>query len=678
MGTVCCSREVESSSSLFGEHAPLPKLPKKHGPAGPGGTSLEVEKGRDSQPSQIPRKNKRTSLANGRSVSEQCGFQVYKAAENETEWLNEVVRRLWEYIEQSIRTLLFEDITARIREECADVPILKGFAFTNCTFGSDRPTFSQMKVRSKGDLLEVFVEIDWDAPMSEIAVSLGSMKLGMQHIQLRGSILLVLSPLLGKMPLAGGLSVTFPDPPMLEWQWTGAAGMGVTGIAGALQEVMALNIKEIIVHAIFEKLVVPSRVYIDIAGLAKERHLPLEKRIENYRSPDPIGVLQLTILEARDLPVADFGLAGGSSDPYVVVKIGTTTWTTLKRVKTLNPKWGKAHSMDFLVYHMEQKLFVDVFDSDLLSKDDLLGYVSLDGKRPRIRDLDEEQAEKEWQLHEGGKLRMICRFRDLSEDFVEACFLNCNEECRPEGLIPSKSLRACSLCGEGSFFNFIRCGACFADAGRYECSKCGFRCCGRCWQKRRPAAAILRVCLREGLVPLEDAKTGVVLGVNIEGGETQWSAMSVRPSYEEITEQSEAQRWIQNLCSRFDRASVASCLEISAQRLQQALDEARDNIHATQALDILGQEPVIWDHALHFLLRDPHEELCATVVYRSTRCKFERQLRLWGEGGDGSNHNQRYNLPTSGEPKELTWTFPLDVNKSASVFVEVTLQGLCR
>lgn len=133
-------------------------------------------------------------------------------------------------------------------------------------------------------------------------------------------------------------------------------------------------------------------VYIDIAGLAKERHLPLEQRIENYRSPDPIGVLQVTILEARDLPVADFGLAGGSSDPYVVVKIGTTKWTTSKRVKTLNPHWGKAHSMDFLVYHMEQKLFVDVYDSDLLSKDDLLGYVSLDGKRPRIVDLDEEQA----------------------------------------------------------------------------------------------------------------------------------------------------------------------------------------------------------------------------------------------------------------------------------------------
>ena len=46
--------------------------------------------------------------------------------------------------------------------------------------------------------------------------------------------------------------------------------------------------------------------------------------------------------------------------------------------------------MDFLVYHMEQHLFVDVYDSDLLSKDDLLGYVCVEGeRRPRISDLDD-------------------------------------------------------------------------------------------------------------------------------------------------------------------------------------------------------------------------------------------------------------------------------------------------
>ena len=83
------------------------------------------------------------------------------------------------------------------------------------------------------------------------------------------------------------------------------------------------------------------QVFIDVAGLAKSRHLPQDQRIENYRSPDPIGVLSVTLLEASSLPAADFGFAGGSSDPYVVVKIGSKSWQSLKRMKTLNPKWGR-------------------------------------------------------------------------------------------------------------------------------------------------------------------------------------------------------------------------------------------------------------------------------------------------------------------------------------------------
>ena len=83
------------------------------------------------------------------------------------------------------------------------------------------------------------------------------------------------------------------------------------------------------------------QVFIDIADLAKSRHLPQDQRIENYRSPDPIGVLHVTLLGATALPAADFGFAGGSSDPYVVVKIGSKSWQSLRRMKTLNPKWGR-------------------------------------------------------------------------------------------------------------------------------------------------------------------------------------------------------------------------------------------------------------------------------------------------------------------------------------------------
>lgn len=362
--------------------------------------------------------------------------------------------------------------------------------------------------------------------------------------------------------------------------------------------------------------------------------------------------------------------------------------------------------MDFLVYHMEQKLFVDVYDSDLLSKDDLLGYVCADAetltakdhgkeapRRPRISDLDENEEIKEWQLNEGGTLKMICRFREISELLVAAPFsLNCNNQCHEEGLQPTKNPRACHLCGEGSVLNMMRCGACFGDPGRYECPTCGFRCCGRCWKERRPASALLRVCLREGLVPLEDAKNGVVLGVSLEG-ETQWSPVSVRPTYEDMAEQSEVQRWIKNLCSRFDRASVASCLEISAERIQQVLNEARDT---TPTVDILGQEPVIWDHALHFLIREPHEDMCARVIYKG-RSRYERDVRLLSDKTEfqvkgkhvkgHKGHDRKVDghgvptSPTDGEdgkpiPTPRTWTFPLEAGSRASAFVEVTLQGL--
>ena len=82
----------------------------------------------------------------------------------------------------------------------------------------------------------------------------------------------------------------------------------------------------------------------------------------------------------------------------------TILWGLIFSVQILATSHPRAHAMDFLVHHMEQKLFVDVYDSDLLSKDDLLGYVCADAeiftatdhgqetqRRPRISDLDENE-----------------------------------------------------------------------------------------------------------------------------------------------------------------------------------------------------------------------------------------------------------------------------------------------
>ena len=113
-------------------------------------------------------------------------------------------------------------------------------------------------------------------------------------------------------------------------------------------------------------------------------------------------------VQARNLPAADFGFTGkGSSDPYVVIKIGSSSFQTSCQVKTLNPVWGPAHSCDLLVYHMEQHVFVEVWDSDLVTADDLLGHVEKGGKRPTVADfVEKSETERWWTLETEEKMEI--------------------------------------------------------------------------------------------------------------------------------------------------------------------------------------------------------------------------------------------------------------------------------
>ena len=429
---------------------------------------------------------------------------------------------MWAYIEASIRKMLLETVTESIQQNNADVPLLNTFRFTQCSFGDNRPKFPSLKVRSKGNLMEFVIQMDWDATGSEIAVSLGSMAVGMKNIQLRGPLLLVFSPLLNELPITGAMSITFPDPPEFKWEWTGI---------GSAFKALAGTVEKTIVDAIFEPLVVPSRVYIDIAGLASSRKEPLESRVESYRTPDPIGVLHMAILEAKDLPIADFGFAGGSSDPYVVVKIGSSQWQTAKLKRTLNPVWGQAHSRDFLIHHMEQHVFVDVYDSDIISFDDLLGFVVVKEsgescRRPTVSELTKAGQEKWWPLSgDKGEVKIRCFFREVDDDMVtiDPIFVSCNQKCDllDPGGNPGATRSSCSLCGASLKSWKLSCTPCGSFDGK-ECPTCNFRVCRPCSVERRPAAAMLRVCIREGLVPAEDVHDGVVLGVSFEGHRCCW------------------------------------------------------------------------------------------------------------------------------------------------------------
>ena len=91
--------------------------------------------------------------------------------------------------------------------------------------------------------------------------------------------------------------------------------------------------------------------------------------------------IDVVIIEGLDLPAADFG---GTSDPYTVLSIrNVQTKAVLEKVraktsvkkKTLDPQWNERFYLKGL--SVDQELFLAVYDSDMLSADDLLGIASI-------------------------------------------------------------------------------------------------------------------------------------------------------------------------------------------------------------------------------------------------------------------------------------------------------------
>ena len=255
----------------------------------------------------------------------------------------------------------------------------------------------------------------------------------------------------------------------------------------------------------------------------------------------------------------------------------------------------------------------------------------------------------------------------------------------------------------------------------------------------RPLPGILRVCIREGLVPPEDATEGVVVGVKFEE-EMHWSKASYTPHYVEESGRSEAQKWIRNLCARFDKASVSKCLGMKPDKIQEVLDMSIPEPHQSDLLQQdsrmtpnigpkhcitrtvtksscscrscalavlahlapqhlsprhigeLGQEPVIWDHALHYLIRNPHSDIAATVVYKGKSAKVEQKVHVFSGKKLAAakkaaqrlvGKKKKLQVPSmpstlACENMEATWTLELDANakQTADIFVEISLTPL--
>jgi len=98
--------------------------------------------------------------------------------------------------------------------------------------------------------------------------------------------------------------------------------------------------------------------------------------------------LQLTIVGARNLIAAD---SNGKSDPYAILKIGSHWKTKTKTIKkVLNPQWNQTYMVE-LREPEKLTLEIEVFDEDLIGKDDSLGVATFP-----LKDLPKGKEHTEW------------------------------------------------------------------------------------------------------------------------------------------------------------------------------------------------------------------------------------------------------------------------------------------
>uniref|UniRef100_A0A8D0C6G4 Extended synaptotagmin 3 n=1 Tax=Salvator merianae TaxID=96440 RepID=A0A8D0C6G4_SALMN len=243
------------------------------------------------------------------------------------EWLNKILEQTWPYFGAIMEKTFKEVLEPKIRAKNVH---LKTCTFTKIQLGD--------KVRT-------------------VEVKLSKFKVGVNGVQLYGTLRVILEPLLTDVPFFGAVTIFFIQKPHLEINWAGLTNLldapGISFLSDSL-----------IQDLIAARLVLPNRVTI-----------PLKKNmnIANLRFPVPRGVVRVYLLEAENLVQKDnfLGAIRGKSDPYALLRVGLVQSRSKTVQRDLNPIWNEM--FEFVVHEIPgQDLEVDLYDEDP-DEDDFLG-----------------------------------------------------------------------------------------------------------------------------------------------------------------------------------------------------------------------------------------------------------------------------------------------------------------
>ncbi|KAK3739454.1 hypothetical protein QZH41_017292 [Actinostola sp. cb2023] len=277
------------------------------------------------------------------------------------EWLNKMIVQLWPFINDMVIKILKETVEPEIQK---NVPgFLSSIHFAEISLGNQAPRIGGIKTYTQNvKRSEIIMDVDLIyAGDADIKLSVKGISVGIEDVQLRGTLRVILSPLIPSAPLVGGISLFFLNRPDIDFDLTNL--LNILDIPG-LSDILRGVIDDVVASFV----VLPNRITVPLTDVDPYK----------LKYPIPDGVLRIHVIEAKDLVRKDIGVfKKGSSDPYAVIKVGAQTFKTATKEETLNPKWNEVFEV-FVDNCQGQKIKIKLFDEDKTSDDETLGSVEAD------------------------------------------------------------------------------------------------------------------------------------------------------------------------------------------------------------------------------------------------------------------------------------------------------------
>ncbi|KAL7543424.1 hypothetical protein ACHAXR_012705 [Thalassiosira sp. AJA248-18] len=317
-------------------------------------------------------------------------------------FLSGVFSQMWNHLNIAVSNTIKDTLEPSLRDmkpvslhfvrlDLGDVPFLFQNMFIHRV--DMEHSIAKGKKKKAGAGVQIDVDVVWDGNC-DIMLQANFTKsakftFGVKQIKLSGRLQILLSPLTTEIPVISAVQYGFINPPDVQLSFSGVA-QSVTSKLGVVKSTLL----SVIQSSLADMLVLPNRMVMPM-------DLGHYDYFDTYQAP--VGMVRVTVLKGRGFKVLQKILLKDIPDVYCKISLGASQpFRTSTQYDNVAPSW-REESCDFILYDMDQKVHVEVFDEDKtpVDPDDPLGNAEIsvrdlfrnDGKVVLELDLNGEKTE---------------------------------------------------------------------------------------------------------------------------------------------------------------------------------------------------------------------------------------------------------------------------------------------